>query len=174
MRQEALKPNEAMMCASKWFDGSEGEWKEALFLLSLNEIKRPNAPLKFIATGQSPPTFGNPLIFGFAFRVVRIVGAGFRVGGSPQALRDFLTGFLKHGARPNTLAVNNQRTADLAGKAANSRVLRTVFLFAGVANGTFVIFGTRSPCCQHKAAIRLAYVWWETRERCGGLWRGQP
>ena len=73
--------------------------------------------------------------FGFAFRVVRIVGAGFRVGASPQALRDFLTGFLKHGARPNTLAGNNQRTADLAGKAANSRGLRTVSLFAGVANG---------------------------------------
>ena len=111
--------------------------------------------LKFIATGQSRPTFGNPLIFGFAFRVVRIVGASFRVGGSPQALRDFLTGFLKHGARPNTLAGNNQRTADLAGKAANSRVLHTVSLFA---NGTFVIFGTRSTCSQHKAAIRLAHV----------------
>ena len=123
------------------------------FLLSASQ-----SPLKFIATGQSPPTFGNPLIFGVAFRVVRIVGAGFRVGASPQALRDFLTGFLKHGARPNTLAGNNQRTADLAGKAANSRVLRTVSLFAGVANGTFVIFGTRSPCRQHKAAIRLAYV----------------
>jgi hypothetical protein len=42
---------------------------------------------------------------------------------------------LKHGAWPNALAGNNQRTADLAGKAANSRVLRTVSLFAGVANG---------------------------------------
>jgi hypothetical protein len=41
--------------------------------------KASQCPLKFIATGQSPPTFGNPLIFGFAFRVVRIVGAGFRV-----------------------------------------------------------------------------------------------
>jgi hypothetical protein len=30
------------------------------------------------------------LVFGFAFRVVRIVGEGFRVGGSPQALRDWL------------------------------------------------------------------------------------
>ena len=119
--------------------------------------KASQCPLKFIATGQSPPTFGNPLIFGFAFRVVRVVGA-VRVGGSPQALRNFLTGFLKHGARPNTLAGNNQRTADLAGKAANSRVLCTVSLFAGVANGTFVIFGPRSPCRQHKAAIRLAYV----------------
>jgi hypothetical protein len=48
-------------------------------------------PPEIQATGQSPPTFGNPLIFGFAFRVVRIVGAGFRVGGSPQPLRDFLT-----------------------------------------------------------------------------------
>jgi hypothetical protein len=52
--------------------------------------KASQCPLKFIASGQSPLTFGNPLIFGFAFRVVRIVGAGFRVGGSPQALRDFL------------------------------------------------------------------------------------
>jgi hypothetical protein len=42
-------------------------------------------------TETNAPTFGNPLIFGFAFRVVRIVGAGFRVGGSPQPLRDFLT-----------------------------------------------------------------------------------
>jgi hypothetical protein len=66
------------------------------------------------------------------------------------ALRHFLTGFLKHGARPNTLAGNNQRTADLAGKAANSRVLRTVSLFA---NGTSVIFGTRRPghFCEHCA-----------------------
>ena len=98
------------------------------------------------------------MIFGVAFRVVRIVGAGFRVGASPQALRDFLTGFLKHGARPNTLAGNNQRTADLGGEGGHFAGLRTVSLFAGVANGIFVIFGTRSPCPQHKAAIRLAYV----------------
>ena len=115
------------------------------FFTLIERNKASQCPLKFIATGQSPPTFGNPLIFGFAF-------------GSPQALRDFLTGFLKHGARPNALAGNNQRTADLAGKAANSRVLRTVSLFAGVANGTFVIFGTRNPYRQRKAAIRLAYV----------------
>ena len=59
-------------------------------------------PLKFIATGQSPPTFGKPLIFGFAFSSVLWAQA------SASAARrkhcDFLTGLLKPGAGPNTLA----------------------------------------------------------------------
>src|SRR5262245_10237006 len=99
----------------------------AFFLLSLNEIKRPNAP-ETHSHGQSQPAFGNPLIFGFAFRVVRIVGAGFLVGGSSQALRDFLTGFLKHGARPSPEIISERRI--WRGKAANLRGLRTVALFA--------------------------------------------
>jgi hypothetical protein len=73
------------------------------------------------------------LIFGFACRVVRIVGAGFRVGGSPQALRDVLTGFLKHGARPNTLSEIISERRIWRGRRP-IRVLRTVSLFAGVAN----------------------------------------
>ena len=128
------------------------------FFTLIERNKASQCPLKFIATGQSPPTFGNPLIFGFAFRVV-----SYRRRRLPRRRRSASTPrlphcFLKHDARPNALAGNNQRTADLARKAANSRVLRTVPLFVGVANGTFVIFGTRSPCRQHKAAIRLAYV----------------
>ena len=45
-----------------------------------------------------------PLIFGFEFRVVRSFSACLRLGGSPQTLRNILTGLLKHWARPDTKA----------------------------------------------------------------------
>ena len=35
--KKPLQPNEAMMCASKWFDGSEGNERKRFFLLSLND-----------------------------------------------------------------------------------------------------------------------------------------
>ena len=150
MRQEALEPNEAIMCASKWFDGSEGGNERKRFFTLIEQNKASQCPLKFIAT-QSPPTFGNPLIFGFAFR-----GRSYRRRRLPRRRLAIPHWLFAARRTAHALAGNNQRTADLAGKAANSRVLRTVSLFAGVANGTFVIFGTRSPCRQHKAAIRFA------------------
>ena len=84
-----------------------GNERKRILSVFVEGSKASQCPLKLITTGQSSPVVGNPLIFGFVFPVVGSFGAGLGLGCSPQTLRNFLTDFLKHRARPNTKRLEN-------------------------------------------------------------------